>query len=403
MNINFRIVRSRINKKGQSPIYLRLTLDKCRTEINLGHSIASEFWSSSYQRAVPKAPDADQINDFLDISKSNLLRIHNELMSSGLKFHVEEVKKRFENKQPVQITLTKLIRHHLDQFHALIATESHSIGRYRRLEVFARKITSFIEKVYKFNDLPLEKLNAGFISDFEFYLKSQEKLGVNTAAIYLKILKMLGKIAVTKSWLIKDPFLGFKCKSKKVDREYLSKDEINTISNKIFHSERLSMVRDVFIFCCYTGLSFSDVQKLSEENIVKGMDDGLWINILRTKTNEPCRIPLLIPAIDILKKYDQHPECLYFKKLLPVRSNQKMNEYLREISSLCGINKIVTCHVARHTFATTILMNNGMPIEVVSKMLGHTNLRTTQIYARISDRRASVEMNAIQRNLNQNI
>ncbi|MCF8294004.1 MAG: site-specific integrase [Chitinophagaceae bacterium] len=170
---------------------------------------------------------------------------------------------------------------------------------------------------------------------------------------------------------------------------------METIHTKQFLTERLSVVRDVFIFCIYTGLSHSDVAKLTQDHIVEGEDGKSWLSFKRTKTDVPCKVPLLKTAVEILEKYKEDPECLYKKRLLPVRANQKMNEYLKEIADLCRINKVITCHTARHTYATTILLGNGISIEAACKLLGHRDIRTTQIYARMTDNRIVQEFKAL--------
>ena len=179
---------------------------------------------------------------------------------------------------------------------------------------------------------------------------------------------------------------------KEVERQYLSEEEIQTMLEKELHTNRLEQVRDIFIFCCFTGLAYSDVKKLSKDNLVFGIDGDKWIKTKRTKTDTRSNIPLLPTALEIIKKYENHPEAVTKGVLLPVLSNQKSNAYLKEIADLCGINKNLTTHLARHTFATTVTLSNGVPMESVSKMLGHKSLKTTQHYAKILDRKVSDDM-----------
>ena len=182
---------------------------------------------------------------------------------------------------------------------------------------------------------------------------------------------------------------------KEVIPEFLTEHELNRIVSKKFTSERLSQVRDVFLFCCYTGLAFVDVEKLKPSEIGIGIDGTKWIFTHRQKTDALSRIPLLSVAIDILEKYKNHHDCINSGKVLPVLSNQKYNDYLKEIAGICSINKKFTTHTARHTFATTVTLSNGVPMESVSKMLGHKNLKTTQHYARVLDRKLSDDMNVL--------
>ena len=182
---------------------------------------------------------------------------------------------------------------------------------------------------------------------------------------------------------------------REVNRQALAQSELTRISEKEFSTERLDLVRDIFVFCCYTGLAYVDVYKLKRSEVVEGFDGGDWITIKRQKTDSASRIPLLPPAFEIIKKYENHPQVIAQDRLLPVLSNQKMNAYLKEIADVCSIDKAITFHLARHTFATTVTLSNGVPVESVSKMLGHSNIRTTQIYAKVVDKKISEDMKKI--------
>jgi len=197
---------------------------------------------------------------------------------------------------------------------------------------------------------------------------------------------------LNNSWLEKDPFVGFKMNKQDVEPEYLTEDELQALASKEFAIARLTQVRDIFLFCCFTGLAYTDVHKLTRSQIVKGIDGEQWIFTHRQKTETASRIPLLPTATAVLARYENDPQSIVKGKILPVPTNQKMNGYLKEIADLCGINKYLTTHMARHTFATTVTLTNGFPIETVSKMLGHKNLRTTQHYAKIIDKKVSDDM-----------
>lgn len=215
---------------------------------------------------------------------------------------------------------------------------------------------------------------------------------VNTTMSYIKRLKRIITIAVNNHWISTNPFSAFKCTSQKVEREELTEDEVKRLAEKTFSVKRLDEVRDCFLFSCYTGYAFVDASKLSWANITVGKDDEMWVRTSRTKTEIAANVPLLPQAIEIINKYKDHEECIYSGRILPMKSNQKMNAYLKEIADLCGINKNLTTHMARHTFATTITLGNGVPIESVSKMLGHTKITTTQIYARVAEQKVGKDM-----------
>lgn len=210
-------------------------------------------------------------------------------------------------------------------------------------------------------------------------------------------------LAIKNDWLNKDPFINFSAKIKPVKREYLTQEELARIEELDIGIRRLYTVRDVFVFSCYTGLAYVDIEKLTPDNLVKGIDGKLWIQTFRQKTDTKSNIPLLSPALLILEKYSDDPETTNSGSLLPVNSNQKMNAYLKEIGTLAGINKILTFHLARHTFATTITLANGVPIESVSEMLGHKSIRTTQIYAKVIDKKVSEDMSKLETFLSGNV
>ena len=206
-------------------------------------------------------------------------------------------------------------------------------------------------------------------------------------------------MAITMDWLVKDPFAKYKQHFDKVERFYLTKEELSAIENKKFSIERLQTVKDLFLFSCYTGLAYIDTMNLTAGNIVKGIDGNDWLITSRQKTDTDVRIPLLPQAEELIKKYHNHPKAVNYGTLFPVISNQKMNAYLKEIADLCNINKAITFHIARHTFATTVTLSNGVPIESVSKMLGHTTIRSTQVYAKVVEQKLSEDMQNLKKRM----
>jgi integrase len=209
---------------------------------------------------------------------------------------------------------------------------------------------------------------------------------------YLVYFKKIVLICVKNGWLARDPFFAFSMAKQEVDRRPLDEYELRAVEMKKFKNERLQKVRDIFLFCCYTGLSYVDVQKLKRSEIIDGFDGRKWLSIKRQKTDTPSKIPLLAVPLQILDRYSDHIQCISQDRLLPVMTNQRMNSYLKEIADVCGIERNITFHLARHTFATTVTLSNNVPIESVSKMLGHKDLRTTQHYAKIVDKKVSNDM-----------
>jgi site-specific recombinase XerD len=252
---------------------------------------------------------------------------------------------------------------------------------------------------YKISDIDIKRIDHEFIMSYDFYFRSERNCNNNSTVKYLKNFKKIILICMANGWLDKDPFIKYKSKVKEVKRDYLNAEELAAMTTKLLVSDRVAQVRDIFLFSCYTGLAYADVKKLRRSELVTGLDSQKWIYTSRQKTDTASRIPLLPQALKLLAQYEDHPQCVDNGLLLPVLSNQKMNSYLKEIADACGITKELTYHIARHTFATTVTLANGVSIESVSKMLGHTNIKTTQHYAKILDAKVSEDMNLLKKKL----
>jgi site-specific recombinase XerD len=259
-------------------------------------------------------------------------------------------------------------------------------------------VREYIKWKYKTLDIDIKKLDYDFVADLEFWLKTHRNCAHNTTLKYISNLKKIVNGCIRKGWLTKDPFAGFKRTKQEVKRQALTEAELEKMASKVFPIARLNYVRDIFLFSCYTGLAYADVRKLRRAEIAPGIDGNYWIFTHRQKTDTQSRIPLLPPARAVMEKYEDLPGC-ESGHVLPVLSNQKMNAYLKEIAGVCGISRNLTFHIARHTFATTVTLSNGVPIESVSKMLGHWNLKTTQHYAKVLDRNISEDMDRLRKKL----
>ena len=281
-------------------------------------------------------------------------------------------------------TIIGTMQEHNDQCRELVGKD-YALITVRRYESCKRYLAELIRLKYYKEDLPLSEVNGELVRAFEFYLKTEKECQQNTVIRYMKCLKKITNLALANEWITKDPFIGIKFHEKEVIREFLTLDELHRIYNKEFSLDRITVVRDVFIFASFTGLAFSDVQQLSAEHIVQDNNGNYWIRKPRQKTKNMCNIPLLDIPMQILEKYKSHPTCQKKNVLLPVPCNQKMNSYLKEIADLCGISKSLTTHVARHSYATSVCLANGVSIENVAKMLGHSNIKMTQHYARVLD------------------
>jgi integrase len=323
------------------------------------------------------------------------------MVSMGIEITANKVKNFILGKEIEESkTLLEVYKRHVEEVKALVGKE-YAQGTLKRFKAALTSLEAYLKHKGK-GDVPLDDLDHQFITGYEFFLKSVRNVEHNTAMGIIKKLKKIVRICVANDWIEKDPFMNYKVKIRDTNRPFLLQDELDKIMALKFTAERLANVRDIFVFCCYTGLAYADVQKLRRVDIVIGHDGEKWIHTERVKTETATRVPLLPKALKIMDAYKDHPQCVNQGKLLPVLSNAKMNEYLKEIADRCEINKKMTFHTARHTFATTVTLTNGVPIETVSKMLGHKTLRTTQQYAKILDQKVSEDMKKLSEKLKLN-
>ncbi|WP_316814784.1 site-specific integrase [Pedobacter nyackensis] len=376
---------------GNAPIYLRITVAGKRAETTTGRECEPERWNSKTGRLIGTKEEVKSFNAYLDNLQAMVYQAHQTLTEAGSIITADGIKHVFLGKDEKIHTLLEAVKDHNKKMKALVGKE-YAGGTLKRFEVLERHLSAFIQEKYNISDVNIKKVDNAFISDFEFYLRTENNCANNTAIRYLKNLGKIIRISMSLKWIDKDPMFGYKLKSKAVERPFLSEDELQRIAEKQFSTERLLQVRDVFLFCCFTGLAYADVQKLKLSDITKGIDGNRWIFTNRKKTGTRSAIPLLPSAAMILDRYSDNPYCIKNDRTMPVSSNQKMNEYLKEIAALCEIDKPLSSHIARHTFATTVTLLNGVPIESVSKMLGHTSIRTTQIYAKVLDIKVSADM-----------
>jgi len=392
-NFNFLLYLKRPKgwTKGPIPIYSRITVKGQRAEFSAGRECEPSRWNSSAGRVIGTKEETKILNAYLESLHTKVKYAHQILIDSGQEITADSLRDQFAGRSEKSRYLMKLFEDHNNKVKALLGNgfEANTLKGYK---TSVKHLTAFLKAKYGRSDIEIQNLNYSFIVDFEFYLKAECKISGVSAAKYIKHLKKIVNYCLANNWLTINPFIKFKSTVKAKERTYLSQQELDAITKKQLTIERLGQVRDIFVFCCYTGLSYADIQKLQRTEIGIGMDGEKWIFTSRQKTDTSSRIPLLPIALEIMKKYEDHPQCENKGLLFPVLSNQKMNAYLKEIADLCGIKKFLTFHLARHTFATTVTLSNGVPIETVSKMLGHTAIKTTQHYAKILDVKVSRDM-----------
>lgn len=395
MNVLFYAKKTKTTTEGLVPIYMRVTIDGNRFEISTKRYVKIEQWSPQAGRMKGNHEEAKQINSLLDAFKVKVYDHQREILNEGKSLSVETLKHKWfgiVTERPRM--LLEIFEHHNKQMKELIGQEFSPLT-FERYTTSKKHTKDFIKWKYSLDDMNINDLNFEFITDYEFWLKSVRKCDHNTSMKYLSNFKKIVNICLKNGWLPRNPFLGYKMTKREIERPYLSQVELTAISSKTFQAARINQVRDIFLFSCYTGLAYADVKKLSRSEIATGIDGEKWIFTHRQKTESATRVPLLPPAQEILDRYKDHPQCINEGLLLPVLSNQKMNAYLKEIADLCDITKKMTTHTARHTFATTVTLTNGVPIETVSKLLGHKNLKTTQHYAKILDLKVSQDMSML--------
>lgn len=395
MNILLFIKRKKELKDGSAPIYIRVTVGKLSSEFSSGKSIDPKHWLASKGRAKATSPNNKQLNKFLEQLEYELRGIHLRLKQENKSITAKEIVKSYKEKDCPKATILALYREHNKELFELIGN-SVSLNTFKRHDTSAKLFQEYLQKVHHVDDLPISSISLEILEKYKHYLMTVRHNNNNTAVKYLRNLGKILKIAVQRGLIVKSPMEQLHMKIEEVDKDFLTSDELARLKERKFEIPRLEHVKDVFLFCCYTGLAYVDVHSLCPKDVFEEAGK-CWIKKARHKTNHMCHIPLLTPALDILKKYEW---CRATRgKLLPVLSNQKMNAYLKEIADLAGIQKNLTTHCARHTFATTVTLANHVSMENVSKMLGHTTIKMTQHYARILDSSIAKEMSEVERRL----
>jgi site-specific recombinase XerD len=324
-----------------------------------------------------------------------------EHAARGIMCKPQDLKNKFLGieEKPMHKTILEAFDYHNIKMEEMVKIGKVVAKTLSRYKITKNKVEAFMKHHYKIADKPLPEMRLMFVTEFEHYLLTVDRLQSNTAYKYIKNLKKIVTMSVGLDWIPSNPFANFRCSYTSPDRDILTQADLDNIMNKEFHIERLSEVRDVFVFCCYTGFAYADVFKFNQNAVMIGLDGNYWLSTNRQKTGTKEKVPLLPIALEIIERYKNHPYCVKQDKLLPVNSNQRYNSYLKELADACNINKHLTTHIARHTFATTVTLANGVPIETVSAMLGHTNIRTTQIYAKVVEHKMSEDMEILKSKL----
>ena len=397
-SVLFYVKRSKPFRNGDLPIYLRITIDGKKAETSLKRGVLPELWDNVRHRAKGQTKEAKQINQELDSVSGQLHNHKLEFQEHGKTVTAQALLDVYLGKGDRQITLTELFEEHNSDMSARVGKDYAPLTLQRYKAGFAH-VQTYLERNYNGVEHLINEVNHQFITGFEQYLKVIAGCQHNSAMKHVKALKKIIGIALARDIIRKNPFANYRITIKPTDRGYLMDHELKLLEEQEFTIERLQVIRDLFLFQCYTGLAYKDLEALTPDHIAIGQDGVNWIFIERGKTGVLCKIPILTVPQRILDSYSNHPICTKRGKVLPVPSNQKMNAYLKEIATICGINKDLTTHLARHTFATTIALANDMPMETLSKLLGHRKITTTQIYGRILDKKIGSDMDNLRRKL----
>lgn len=380
---------------GEDPkigsIYMRISVVGKRYEFSIKREVELSKWNSAANSVIGTSPFARATNEYINMWRNKVYEAQKNLIEKEIPITIESIKAELLGTAPDGKTLLETFDYNNQLIKERIGKD-YAPATLQRYITTRSHVANFMIKKYNIQDISLKKLSYTFVADLHHYLITVRSCNSNSAAKYIKILKRIIHVAIQNEWLEADPFLRFSTVIKPVDRDYLTPDELHTIEDKEISNDRLASIRDIFVFSCYTGLAYIDVANLTKENISLGINGSLWLMVHRQKTKSPSNVPLLPKAIELIKKYKNHPLTSGKASVFPIPSNQKVNAYLKEIATICDIVKVLTFHMARHTFATTVTLTNGVSIESVSAMLGHNSIKTTQIYAKVVQQKVSEDM-----------
>ena len=395
LSISFWLRKDNKNPAGKATIMLRIIIDGQRDGFSLGYQVEPARFNNKAAEVAGKSMEAIEINKHILHVRGELIRHYNLLKAQGPTVTPTMLKNAYQGVGIEKKTLIQVIDYHNEKFKEKVEKEKRSEGTLKKWYTTKEKVTTFLKTVFKLPDIPTERIEYAFAEDFFDHMTLTEGIQDNTAMKYLKNVKQVLKLAVQRKWLSANPLEDYVCTYVNPERDILSIEELSTLYHKEFKIPRLQETKDAYLFMALTGYAYKDALMLSPENISKFFDGEDWIVKNREKTWRCENVPLLPIAKEILARYKSHPYCIANNVLLPINSNQRFNGYLKEVADLCGINKNLTTHTARHTFATTVTLANGVPLETVSAMLGHKSIRTTQIYAKIVASKVSIDMKSL--------
>jgi len=401
--ILFMLRLDKLNKRGEAPIYCRITVDHKAVKFSIGRCILPKRWDATDKLQKARKPEDRELIHYMDSIRNRIKEVERDLLDSKKPITAENIKNTFSGKigqDKKSKSLIEVFELHNKRFQELVQSEQAAPGTLDRYQQTLKHIKAFLKSNYSKSDILLEELDYPFVTNFDHYLRTERKnekgrirkCANNSAVKYVVNFRKIIKWAVDEEWIKYDPFIKYKRKIFKVERQCLIPDEINIIKKKEITIPRLSIIRDIFIFAVYTGYCYSDVKKLTYANVQRHIDGELWVFANRQKTKVKENVMLLDPAMQLIEKYKSHPECIATGNLFPVPSNQKTNAYLKELADICGIKKTLTFHIARHSFATSIMLANGLSMETTRDVIGHLHIKETEIYGKMLNTKVSADM-----------
>jgi len=376
---------------SNSVIYLRITVNRKKAEISTKRTVNPKKWDAKSQ----KAKGEPELNSYLINIENEVTKIHSKLINDGKEATAKIIKDIYLGKDEKSITLICYLDDHIREIAQL--TSQYKPTTIKRYETIQRHLEEFLATAGN-ESVKLNSIDLKLISQFDYFLKTKKQISTNTAAKYLTLLKGVFLKALRYEIIERNPFVNFVFKTTQVTKEFLTKEELEKLEGLKIENASLNNVRDTFILSAYTGLRFSDAFELKATDLKRENDGQYWISIKKIiKTGKPLRIPVLDKALKFIDKHKKYSEIT--GRLMPMISNQKTNAYLKVLADLAGIEKKLTHHCARHTYATTVALSNNVPIEVVSNLLGHSNLKSTQIYAKITDEYLKSMTNSLNKKL----
>ena len=393
----FYLKRQAVKADGTSPIMGRVTIDGTQTQFSCKLTIDAKIWDAKTGRATGRSTVALETNRMLDKIRVKINGHYQEIMDRDNFVTADKVKNAFLGLEYRCHTLMKVYSQSRDEMEKQYKAGMKSLSTYTKYRIGCAYVGEFLQTHYHVKDIALKELSLPFITDYETFLRTDKHLKINSAMVFVRNLRAMIFRAIDNEWLVKDPFRRYEYKEEETTREFLTKEEIRLLMEIPITRKKMSMVRDLFLFCWFTGLAFIDLYNLKEENIKTFFDDGEWIIIHRQKTGTEADIKLLDYPKQIMEKYRGLCED---GRVFPVPNYKSCMDSLKRLGKKCGITKPLSWHMSRHSFATSVCLSNGVPIETVSSMLGHKNIKTTQVYAKITKEKLSKDVEKLSQQIN---